>query len=116
MFDLDAGPVTITLPDGGDRFMSLLIIDEDHYALRSSTAPVGTPSTGESRQALRAGGSPHGGGPERPQGGVARSARFRMQLKWSRRAPVNLRTAELGQNQQKKVRDALVVLGETLPD
>lgn len=31
VFDLDAGPVTITLPDAGPRFMSLQIISEDHY-------------------------------------------------------------------------------------
>src|SRR6187549_3919608 len=31
LFDLDAGPVTITLPDAGNRFMSLLPVDEDHY-------------------------------------------------------------------------------------
>ncbi|CAN7513749.1 DUF1254 domain-containing protein [Rhizobium rhizogenes] len=31
IFDLDAGPVTITLPDVGKRFMSLLAINEDHY-------------------------------------------------------------------------------------
>jgi len=31
VFDLDAGPVAITLPDAGDRFMSLQIIDRDHY-------------------------------------------------------------------------------------
>lgn len=31
-FDLDAGPVTITLPDPGTRFMSMQIINEDHYA------------------------------------------------------------------------------------
>src|SRR5262249_5964281 len=32
VFDLDAGPVTIALPDAGKRFMSLQIITEDHYA------------------------------------------------------------------------------------
>ena len=32
IFDLDAGPVTITMPDAGQRFMSLLIVNEDHYA------------------------------------------------------------------------------------
>src|SRR5947208_8243047 len=32
VFDLDASPVTITLPDTGKRFMSLLVITEDHYA------------------------------------------------------------------------------------
>ena len=31
VFDLDAGPVTITLPDAGKRFMSLQLINEDHY-------------------------------------------------------------------------------------
>ena len=31
VFDLDAGPVTITLPDPGGRFMSMQVIDEDHY-------------------------------------------------------------------------------------
>ena len=31
VFDLDAGPVTITLPDPRGRFLSALIINEDHY-------------------------------------------------------------------------------------
>lgn len=31
VFDLDAGPVRITMPDAGKRFMSLQIISEDHY-------------------------------------------------------------------------------------
>lgn len=31
VFDLDAGPVTITLPDAGDRFLSALVINQDHY-------------------------------------------------------------------------------------
>jgi hypothetical protein len=31
VFDLAAGPVTVTLPDSGKRFMSLQIINEDHY-------------------------------------------------------------------------------------
>ena len=31
VFDLDAGPVTITLPDPGQRFMSMLAVDQDHY-------------------------------------------------------------------------------------
>jgi hypothetical protein len=30
-FDLDAGPVTVTLPDAGKRFMSMQAIDEDEY-------------------------------------------------------------------------------------
>lgn len=31
LFDLDAGPVTITLPDAGKRFVSMQVISEDHF-------------------------------------------------------------------------------------
>ena len=31
VFDLDAGPVTITLPDAGERYMSMELIDQDNY-------------------------------------------------------------------------------------
>jgi hypothetical protein len=40
VFDLDAGPVTITLPDPGKRFMSALIIDQDEYAIQTVYAPT----------------------------------------------------------------------------
>jgi hypothetical protein len=39
VFDLDAGPVTITLPDPGKRFMSLMVLSEDHYAIDVVYAP-----------------------------------------------------------------------------
>ncbi|MCI0664234.1 MAG: DUF1254 domain-containing protein, partial [Acidobacteria bacterium] len=32
VFDLDAGAVTITLPDPGTRFMSMQVINEDQYS------------------------------------------------------------------------------------
>lgn len=31
VFDLDAGPVVLTMPSPGKRFMSLQVIDEDHF-------------------------------------------------------------------------------------
>ncbi|MBZ6076115.1 DUF1254 domain-containing protein [Microvirga puerhi] len=31
VFDLDASPVTVTLPDAGGRFMSLQVVNQDHY-------------------------------------------------------------------------------------
>jgi len=31
VFDLDAGPVTITMPDPGKRYMSMQVVDEDQY-------------------------------------------------------------------------------------
>jgi hypothetical protein len=34
VFDLDAGPVTVTLPDAGKRFMAMQMIDGDHYTPR----------------------------------------------------------------------------------
>lgn len=36
VFDLDAGPVTVTLPDAGARFMSLQVFDEDQYTVQVS--------------------------------------------------------------------------------
>jgi hypothetical protein len=39
VFDLDAGPVTITLPDPGKRFLSMIVLDEDQYALATVYAP-----------------------------------------------------------------------------
>jgi hypothetical protein len=47
VFDLDAGPVTVTLPDSGDRFMSLQLIDEDQYSPPASYAPSRTTFTKE---------------------------------------------------------------------
>src|SRR5690349_4295483 len=31
VFDLDAGPVTLTVPDSGRRYLSVIVIDRDHY-------------------------------------------------------------------------------------
>ncbi|KWV40286.1 carboxylesterase [Rhizobium altiplani] len=39
VFDLDAGPVTISLPDSGGRFMSLQIINEDQYTPSAIYSP-----------------------------------------------------------------------------
>jgi len=32
VFDLNAGPVTISLPDAGNRYMSMQVIDQDHFS------------------------------------------------------------------------------------
>ncbi|PSH58863.1 DUF1254 domain-containing protein [Phyllobacterium endophyticum] len=47
VFDLDAGPVTVTLPDAGKRFMSLQIITEDHYTPPAVYAPANLTITRE---------------------------------------------------------------------
>ncbi|MCP3472191.1 DUF1254 domain-containing protein [Bradyrhizobium sp. CCGUVB1N3] len=46
VFDIDAGPVTVTMPDAGKRFISLQVIDEDHYTPDVSMGPEATPSPG----------------------------------------------------------------------
>ena len=39
VFDLDAAPVTVTLPDAGRRYMAVQVINEDHYAIEVFYAP-----------------------------------------------------------------------------
>jgi hypothetical protein len=49
VFDLDAGPVTITLPDAGARFVSMQIVDEDANTFAVVYGPGATTLT---RQAI----------------------------------------------------------------
>jgi para-nitrobenzyl esterase len=39
VFDLDAAPVTIALPDPGKRFMSMQVVSQDHYAIETVYGP-----------------------------------------------------------------------------
>jgi len=39
VFDLDAAPLTITLPDAGERFMSMQVISQDHYTVEVVYGP-----------------------------------------------------------------------------
>lgn len=39
VFDLEASPVTVRLPDPGRRFMSMIAIDEEQYALQTVYGP-----------------------------------------------------------------------------
>ena len=39
VFDLDAAPLTITLPDAGKRFMSMQAISQDHYTTEVAYGP-----------------------------------------------------------------------------
>ena len=55
VFDLDAGPATITLPDAGKRFRSMQVINEDHYVVGKVEYGAGsyTLRQGKGRHALR---------------------------------------------------------------
>jgi hypothetical protein len=39
VFDLQAAPLTIALPDSGKRFMSMQVIDQDHYTIEVIYTP-----------------------------------------------------------------------------
>lgn len=115
VFDLDAGPVTITLPDAGKRFMSLQAISEDHYATTSyGTKPhtftrenIGTrylivgirtlvdPTDAEDLKKVHA---------------------LQDAIKVSQKDVGKFNVPNWDPASQKKVRDALLILASTIPD
>jgi hypothetical protein len=110
LFDLNAGPVTITMPDAGKRFMVLMVANEDHYVRRFSTVRGRTPK-GTNRHALRHGRGPYArqsGRPEKRAAGPRASGRAEPEKHW------HARSATLGRGSQKKVWDALLVLNTTI--
>ncbi len=115
VFDLDVGPVTITLPDSGARFLSMQVIDEDQYAPSVfygegkhtlTKDSVGTRYVITAVRILV--------DPDEPAGRRAGTS-CRTQSRSSSGSTARL-TSPIGTVSQKKVRDALLVLGSTLPD
>jgi hypothetical protein len=116
VFDLDAGPVTITMPDAGKRFMSLLIINEDHYALAVyygkgshilTRQSVGTRYVAAAVRTLV--------DPADPKD-LEQVHALQDAIKVGQKGPGTFDIPNWDQASQKKVRDALLVLGSTLPD
>jgi hypothetical protein len=117
VFDLDAGPVTITLPDAGDRFMSLQVINEDHYTPAVIYKPgshmftkdgVGTRYMVTAFRTLI--------DPNDPED-VKQVHALQDAIKVEQPGgPGKFEVPNWDQASQKKVRDALLVLAETLPD
>jgi hypothetical protein len=116
VFDLDAGPVTITLPDAGTRFMTLIMIDEDHYVYE---VVYGAGSYAMTREKI---GTRYGfaavrilvdpGDPE----DVEKVHALQDAIKVSQNSKGRFETLNWDEVSEKKVSDALVVLGATLPD
>jgi hypothetical protein len=116
VFDLDAGPVTITLPDAGSRFMSMQIIDQDHYTpmvvyragpVTLSKDTIGTRYVMAAVRTLV--------DPNDPKD-VAQVHALQDAISVSQRNPGKFEDPGWDQASQKKVRDALLTLGTTLPD
>jgi hypothetical protein len=117
VFDLDAGAVTISLPDAGSRFMTMIVIDEDHYVF---TVVYGTGSYTLSREqigtrcalaAIRTLVDPND-----PKDVVEVNALQDAIKVEQPGGPGRFEVPNWDQASQKRVRDALVVLGETIPD
>jgi hypothetical protein len=116
VFDLDAGPVTITLPDEGKRFMSLLVINEDHYApavfygAGSHTFTEDKIGTRYMVIAIRTLVNPAD-----PKD-VEQVHALQDAISVSQKGTAKFELPNWDAASQKKVRDALLVLGSTMPD
>ncbi len=115
VFDLDAGPVTITLPDPGSRFMSLQAISEDHYAttLYGKGAHTLTRDGVGTRYVVV--GIRTFVDPNDPED-VKKVHALQDAIEVSQQARGELELPNWEPESQKKVRDALLVLGSTMPD
>jgi hypothetical protein len=117
VFDLDAGPVTITLRDAGKRFMTMMVVDEDHYVF---TVAYGSGSHTLTRErigtryvlvAIRILVDPND-----PKD-VAQVHALQDAVEGQQPGgPGKFEVPDWDEASQKKVRGALVVLGETIPD
>ena len=117
VFDLDAGPVTITLPDAGKRFMSLQILNQDEYtpavyygagSHRLTKEDVGTRYV---VTAVRILADPND--PEDLKQVHALQDAIKVEQPGG---PGRFETPNWDPASQKKVRDALLVLASTLED
>ena len=116
VFDLDAGPVTITMPDAGKRFMSMQVINEDHYvpevvygkgSYTLTRDKVGTRYVAVAIRTLV--------DPADPED-VKKVHALQDAIKVSQKAAGKFEAPNWDPASQKKVRDALLVLGSTVPD
>ena len=116
VFDLDAAPVTITLPDAGKCFMSMIAINEDHYVYRVfygagdysvNRAQLGTRYA---LVAIRTLVDPAN------QKDVEAVHALQDAVKVKQSSTGKFEVPDWDQENQKKLRDALKTLGATLPD
>jgi hypothetical protein len=116
VFDLDAGPVTVTLPDAGERFMSMQVINEDHYvpevnygagSYALDRAKVGTRYVAVAIRTLVDPNSPED---------LKKVHALQDAIKVEQASAGSVEMPDWDPAGQKKVRDALLVLATTIPD
>jgi hypothetical protein len=113
VFDLDAGPVTVTLPDAGKRFMSVQVISEDHYAPMVVYAPKEVTLTKDKvgtryvLAAIRTLADPN------DPNDLKQVHALQDAIKVAQKNSGKFEVPNWDQESQKKVRDALLVLAST---
>ncbi len=116
VFDLDAGPVRITLPKAGKRFMSIMVVNEDHYVYEVdygagnynlTKAEVGTRYVFVALRMLVNAADPKD---------IQQAHALQDAVKVKQATPGHFEVRNWDSVSQKKVRDALLVLSTTLPD
>ncbi|TXH23544.1 MAG: DUF1254 domain-containing protein [Mycobacterium sp.] len=116
LFDLDAGPVTVTLPVSAGRFMSLQTISEDHYTTQVVYAPATVTLTRDQvgtryvMAAIRTLVDPN------DATDLAAVHALQDAVTVAQDAPGSFAVPDWDAVSQKTVRDALVTLATTLPD
>jgi hypothetical protein len=116
VFDLDASPVTITLPNAGKDFMSMQVIDEDMYTpqvIYNAGSYTFTREQVGTRYVLL--GVRILVDPTNPDD-VKRVHNLQDAIKVSQQSPGGFEVTNWDPASQKKVRDALLVLASSLPD
>ncbi|MFQ3458363.1 DUF1214 domain-containing protein [Bradyrhizobium sp. UFLA01-814] len=113
VFDLDAGPVTLTLPGAGKRFRSLMAVNEDHYVVGNVEYRAGSFTYDRAKAgtryillALRTLVDPND-----PKD-VAQVHALQDAIKVSQKGPGKFEVPNWDQASQKSIRDALLVLND----
>jgi hypothetical protein len=116
VFDLDAGPVTITMPDAGKRFMSMQVIDEDQYT-PEVTYKAGSYTLSKDKIGTRyvIVGVRTLVNPQDPDD-MKQAHDLQDAIKVEQSAPGSFEVPKWDQASQAKVRAALLELAATLPD
>lgn len=116
VFDLDAGPVTITLPNAGKRFLSMQVFNEDQYTVAvfygggSHTLTRQQVGTRYVMVGIRILADPA------DSKDMQQVAALQDAIKASQASPGKFEVPNWDPVSQKKVREALLVLASTLPD
>jgi hypothetical protein len=116
VFDLDAGPVAITLPDAGKRFMSMQVIDQDHYVV-AVVYGAGRHTYSKERVGTRyiVAGIRTLVDPGNPQD-LRKAQALQDAIAVEQRSPGRFEVPDWDASSRSKVGDALIALAATIPD